>query len=469
MVYLVGAGMGESDLITLRGISCIKKAEVIIYDRLADVSLLSYAGESCLLIYAGKQSGNHTMPQDEINSLLVKYGRDKTVVRLKGGDSFVFGRGGEEVNALIENGIDYELVPGVSSSYGASEYAGIPVTHRGAASSFHVITGHEQAGGETVNYDALAKLNGTLVFLMGLKNAKTISESLIRSGKNGDTKTAIISNAGTVKQKSITGTLKSLPEMAGKMQPPAVIVIGDVVGLQNEWYKPLQKKILTTGTKQINDNIKNSFGDIPVTEIPLIKITKINYEKFLETDLSAYSHIAFTSANGVSIFFDYLIKSGQDIRVLSNIEFAVVGSKTADRLKEYGINADIIPQIPNSRELAKELEKRGAKDVLLICAENGNASISCDRLPLYRTETDFGKKELLNLTAPDMDYIIFSSGSAARAYANMADCKTNAKLISIGNETTKVAKECRLAIYKTAPSSSAKSIYETIIGDESND
>lgn len=461
--------MGESDLITLRGINCIKRAEVIIYDRLADASLLSYAPSDSLLIYAGKQSDNHTIPQEEINSLLVKYGKDKCVVRLKGGDSFVFGRGSEEVNALIENGIDYELVAGVSSSYGAAEYAGIPVTHRGVASSFHVITGHEQAGGETVNYDALANLNGTLVFLMGLKNAKAISENLIRCGKSGDTKAAIISNAGTVKQKSITGTLKSIPEMAGKIEPPAVIVVGDVVGLQNEWYKPLQKKILTTGTKQINENIKKSFGDIPVTEIPLIKITKINYNKFLETDLTKFSHIAFTSANGISIFFDYLIKSGNDIRALANTKFAVVGSKTADKLKEYGINADIIPQIPNSRELAKELDRCGAKDVLLICAENGNANMDCTKLPLYRTETDFGKKELLNLTAPDMDYIIFSSGSAARAYAEMAEQKTNAKLISIGNETTKAAEKCGLAIYKTAPSASAKSIYETIIGDESND
>ena len=461
--------MGESDLITLRGINCIKKAEVIIYDHLADASLLSYAPDNCLLIYGGKQSGNHTMPQDEINSLIVKYGQGKTVVRLKGGDSFVFGRGGEEVNALIENGINYELVAGVSSSYGAAEYAGIPVTHRGVASSFHVITGHEQAGGGTVNYDALAKLNGTLVFLMGLKNVKTISENLIRGGKGGDTKAAIISNAGTVKQRSVTGTLKSLPEMAGKIKPPAVIAIGEVVGLQNEWYRPLQKKILTTGTKQINENIKKSFGDIPVTEIPLIKITKINYDKFCETDLTAFSHIAFTSANGVGIFFDYLIKSGQDIRSLANTKFAVVGSKTADKLKEYGINADLIPQIPNSSEMAKELEKRGAENVLLICAENGNASMNCTKLTLYRTEADFGKKQLLNLTAPDMDYIIFSSGSAARAYAEMAEQKTNAKLISIGNETTKAAEKCGLAIYKTAPSASAKSIYETIIGDESND
>lgn len=469
MVYLVGAGMGESDLITLRGINCIKKAEVIIYDRLADASLLSYASDGCLLIYAGKQSGNHTMPQYEINSLLVKYGKDKFVVRLKGGDSFVFGRGGEEVNTLIENGIDYELVSGVSSSYGAAEYAGIPVTHRGVATSFHVITGHEQTGGETVNYDALAKLNGTLVFLMGLKNSKAISENLIRSGKSGDTKAAIISNAGTVKQQSITGTLKSLPEMAGKMQPPAVIVVGDVVGLQNEWYKPLQKKILTTGTKQINDNIKKAFGDIAITEIPLIKITKINYDKFLETSFSDYLHIAFTSANGVNIFFEYLIKSGQDIRRLANTKFAVVGSKTADKLKEYGINADIIPQIPNSRELAKELEKRGAKDVLLICAENGNANMDCKKLPLYRTETDFGKKELLNLTAPDMDYIIFSSGSAAGAYAEMAEQKTNAKLISIGNETTKNAEICGLTIYKTAPYATAEGIVKTILEDIGND
>ena len=465
MVYLVGAGMGESDLITLRGISCIKKAEAIIYDRLADVSLLSYAPDDCLLIYAGKQSGNHTMPQEEINSLLVKYGRDKTVVRLKGGDSFVFGRGGEEVNALKENGIAYELVPGVSSSYGAAEYAGIPVTHRGVATSFHVITGHEMADGETVDYCALAKLNGTLVFLMGLKNAKTISENLIRNGKDGDTKAAIISNAGTVKQQCIAGTLKTLPDIAGRAQPPAVIVIGDVVELQTEWYKPLRKKILTTGTKQINENIKKAFGDVAVTAIPLIKITEINYDKFLETDLTAFSHIAFTSANGVSAFFKYLIKSGQDIRSLANIKFAVVGNKTAGKLKEYGINADIVPKISNSSELAKELENCGAKDVLLICAENGNANIDCDKLPIYKTEPDFGKKELLNVTASDMDYIIFSSGSAAQAYSEMTDGKTNAKFISIGAATTKAAKECGIEIYKTAKISDAECIAETILGD----
>ena len=154
---------------------------------------------------------------------------------------------------------------------------------------------------------------------------------------------------------------------------------------------------------------------------------------------------------------------------MANTKFAVVGSKTADKLKEYGINADLIPQIPNSRELAKELEKRGAKDVLLICAENGNASMDCTKLPLYRTEMDLGKKELLNLTAPDMDYIIFSSGSAARAYAEMAEKKTNAKFISIGNETTKAAGKCGLTIYKTAQTSTAEEIVKTILEDMSND
>lgn len=461
--------MGDCELITLKGLKYIQRAEVIIYDRLAAPSLLNYAAEGCLLIYAGKQSGNHHISQEELNKLLVKYGKDRCVVRLKGGDSFVFGRGGEEINALTENGIEYELVPGVSSCYGAAEYAGIPVTHRGAATSFHVITGHEKNGGETVDYKALAKLSGTLVFLMGLSNAKVISENLIKNGKGGDTKTAIISKAGTVKQKSVVGTLKELPQMADKTISPAVIVVGDVVGFQNEWYKPTRKAILTTGTKQINANIKKAFGDIPVTEISLIKITRINYDKFRDTQLTQFSHIAFTSANGVDTFFDYLIKSGRDIRAIAKIKYAVVGDRTAAALRKYGITADIVPNEHNSAALCEILTGENIQNVLVVCAEDGAANLPYAKLELYRIETDYGKSELLNLTAPDMDYIIFSSGSAARAYTEMIECKTKAKLISIGNETTKAAKKSGMEIYKTAKEATAEGIAKTILGDDNDD
>ena len=182
MVYLVGAGPGDSGLITQKGLECIKKADVIIYDHLANPTLLSYAKNDCKLIYAGKIAGNHHMVQEEINKTLVEHSRFGNVVRLKGGDPFIFGRGGEEIIALIENNIDYEIVPGISSCYSAAEYCGIPVTHRGVATSFHVITGHEKVGNETVNYSALAKLSGTLVFLMGLSSAENISNKLIENG-----------------------------------------------------------------------------------------------------------------------------------------------------------------------------------------------------------------------------------------------------------------------------------------------
>ena len=181
MVYLVGAGPGDSGLITQKGLECIKKANVIIYDHLANPTLLSYAKNDCKLIYAGKIAGNHHMVQEEINKTLVEHSRFGNVVRLKGGDPFIFGRGGEEIIALIENNIDYEIVPGICSCYSAAEYCGIPVTHRGIATSFHVITGHEKVGNETVNYSALAKLSGTLVFLMGLSSAENISNKLIEN------------------------------------------------------------------------------------------------------------------------------------------------------------------------------------------------------------------------------------------------------------------------------------------------
>lgn len=216
MVYLVGAGPGDCGLITQKGLECIKNAEVIVYDHLANPTLLNHANENCLLIYAGKIAGNHHMVQEKINDTLVKYGKTQNIVRLKGGDLFIFGRGGEEVTALAKNYIPYEIVPGVSSCYGAAEYCGIPVTHRGVATSFHVITGHEKSGSETVDYSALAKLKGTLVFLMGLAFAQNISARLIENGKAETTPTAIISSGTTENQKCVTGTLKDIPEMAKK-------------------------------------------------------------------------------------------------------------------------------------------------------------------------------------------------------------------------------------------------------------
>ena len=476
MVYLVGAGPGDSGLITQKGLECIKKADVIIYDHLANPTLLSYAKNDCKLIYAGKIAGNHHMVQEEINKTLVEHSRFGNVVRLKGGDPFIFGRGGEEIIALIENNISYEIVPGISSCYSAAEYCGIPVTHRGVATSFHVITeSAKKSEMETVNYSALAKLSGTLVFLMGLSSAENISNKLIENGKSENTPVAVISSGTTPRQKCVTGTLNNLSALAKQMTSPAIILVGDVVNLKQDWFKQKNTKILTTATPLMNKSIKNAATDFDITELPLIKTVPINFDLFSKADIAHFSHIVFTSANGVKIFFEYLQKSKTDIRTLRDTKFAVVGKKTADALASYGIYADMVPQIHSGLELARLMCEKCSKNdnILLIRAENGVSTIpntlsenniNFTDMHLYRTETDNSKQELLNLCLNDTDYVILSSGSAAKAFSEMADT-SNVKLISIGNETTKSAEKCGLKIYKTADNATAESIIDCIKED----
>lgn len=469
MVYIVGAGTGDSSLITLKGIKCIKNADVIVYDHLVNPTLLSRAKDDCQLIYAGKISGNHHMAQEKINETLLKYGGTLNVVRLKGGDPFIFGRGAEEAEYLAENNIPYEIVSGISSCYAAAEYSGIPVTHRGISSSFHVITGHEKNGEETINYSTLAQLNGTLVFLMGLSHAENISKKLIDGGKDKDTKTAVVSNGTTERHKCVTGTLKDLPQLAAQVSSPAVIIIGDVVGLKCDWFKPSNIKILATGTPIMNESLRNTGTEI--TEIPLIKAVPQNIDLFRKTNLRDFSHIAFTSANGVEIFFNYMKQTNIDIRILGNTKFAVVGKKTAGALEKKGIFADIIPAEHSGTCLAKQFSE--CKNLLLIRAQNSSneltdilleKNIKFLDLKLYRTETDFSKKELLNLCEADMDYIIFSSGSAAKAFTELSNRTSNAKFISIGKGTTKVIEKYGLKIYKTAETPDAEGIIKCIKG-----
>lgn len=473
MVYLVGAGPGDSALITLKGLKKIKNADVIVYDKLVNPTLLNYAKEDCLFIYAGKIAGNHHMEQDKINEILVKYGGTQNVVRLKGGDPFVFGRGGEEAACLDENNISYEIIPGISSCYSVAEYCGIPVTHRDAANSFHVITGHEKGDNEHVNYSSLASLNGTLVFLMGLSSAENIAKRLMDSGKSPFTPAAVISDGTTQKQRHITGTLKFLPNMAKHMSSPAVIIIGNAVNLQKTWFEPSGIRILTTGSRVINSQIKAISEDFDVTEISLIKTVAINYDIFEKTDLKQFTHIIFTSSNGVNIFFEYMKKSKFDSRIFRDTKFAVVGQQTARSLEEKGIYADIIPQKHSGQYLAKELcaQCSESDNLLLVRAENAarnipnllkQSNISFTDISIYRTETDFAKKELLNLCIDNVDYVVFSSGSAAKAFNEMAENECGAKFISIGKETTKEAEKHGIKIYKTACYPSAEGIIECV-------
>ena len=239
-VYLVGAGPGDYKLLTLKGLECIKKADVIVYDRLANKNYLKEAKENCEFIYVGKASSNHTLPQDDINRVIADKAKEgKIVTRLKGGDPYVFGRGGEEGELLKEEGIEFEVVPGITSAIGGLCYAGIPITHRDYASSFHVITGHlrdDDKENPEINWNALANTNGTLVFLMGVANLQKISSNLIKEGKSKDTPVALISWATRSNQRVITSTLENVYETAVRenVKPPTLIAVGDVVELRDK-------------------------------------------------------------------------------------------------------------------------------------------------------------------------------------------------------------------------------------------
>ncbi|MBQ2924613.1 MAG: uroporphyrinogen-III C-methyltransferase, partial [Anaerotignum sp.] len=319
-VYLVGAGCGDPELITWKGLNLLRKCDVVLYDDLVAPKLLEETKKDCEWIFVGKRYGKHSLPQKETNALLIEKAKEgKTVVRLKGGDPFVFGRGGEEILALQAENIPYEVVSGVTSSIAVPAAAGIPVTHRKMARSFHVITGHTAADGETTlteNLDVLAKLEGTLVFLMGLHHLEEICEGLINGGKNEKTPAAVISGGTTPRQKTVRANLGELAEKTreAELEAPAVIVIGETAGMDfaGTIPRPLYGvKIGVTGTKSITRKMRDRLEEMgaAVTEMDYSTIVPYRENTHLEAELqrvSDYPWAVFTSPNGVEIFFDYL-------------------------------------------------------------------------------------------------------------------------------------------------------------------
>ena len=281
-VYLVGAGPGDAGLITVNGMNAIKKADVIVYDRLANPKLLKYNQKSAKLVYVGKASKEHTMKQEDISQLLVDEAlAGKTVVRLKGGDPYVFGRGGEEGQLLYQNNVDFEIIPGITSGIGGLAYAGIPITHRDHASSLHLITGHLKSEEDELNYDALAKLDGTLVFYMGVANLKNIAKGLCDSGKDPKTPVALISWATHPSQKTITTTLDEIinDRFTDEVRPPSLIAVGTVINLKKELdffeSKPLHsKRVIVTRARNQASSLVEALEDLGamVIECPSIKI-----------------------------------------------------------------------------------------------------------------------------------------------------------------------------------------------------
>lgn len=489
-VYLLGAGPGDMGLLTQRCLECLRTADVIVYDSLVSGSLLNEAKEDAELIYAGKRASNHHLKQDETNELLVKKALEgKTVARLKGGDPFIFGRGGEEAEELQKAGIEFEIVPGISSSYAAAAYAGIPVTHRDFASSFHVITGHESntKEGLVLNYELLAREEGTLVFLMGLNNLPHITKELIAKGKDPDTPAAVIQEGTTARQIIAKGTLKTIEEKVKEagIVTPAVILVGEVVSLQEKlcWFgrgSLFGVRVLLTGTEAMcrkQQEVLREEGAEAIS-FSLIRTKRLRSEKLSQAieKISSYTWLVFTSSNGVELFFDELKENHKDMRSLWNIRFAVIGSGTKDALEAKGIYADFVPTRYSSRDLAAEwIPGLTSHDhILLLRAEEASTEltkaletggITYEAIPLYTTQADRRKEEELKRMLPKVDYITFASASAVKAFVGMAGDleQLTAKVICIGPVTEQAAAEAGLRVHQSAVTYTAEGIRDVLL------
>lgn len=458
--YIIGTGPGDEELLTLKAKRVINECTAVLYDRLVSNNILNYLNEDCEIYYCGKEPGAHYKTQEEINDMIVKLAKEGHIVgRIKGGDPYVFGRGGEEVIACREAGIEFEVIPGVTSPIAVLNYAGIPITHRAIAQSFHIVTGMS-AKDLNVNYEALAKENGTLVFMMGLSNIDRITSELIKYGKDRNTKAAVVMRGTSSKQKKVIGNLENIGDKAreANLQSPCIIVIGDVVSLENElsWYenKPLfGKNICITRSKEQSKDLKIELKKLgaEVTEINSIVI-KDTSDKLdsIKDDLSIFDHILFTSVNGVNKFFDYLVKEKIDVRnikaKISSIGKATtkalemrgiipfktsrefVGEKLFDTIKPFIKEGDriLIPSSSKSRPfLAEELKKLGA---------------IVTKINVY----DVTKGEVKNTKAFDeVDAILFTSPSTFENMKEMVGLdKIKEKIcIAIGPITNKALNE----------------------------
>lgn len=480
IVYLIGAGPGSPDLITVKGRKCLQKADVIVYDYLASESLLSLAGEDAETIYAGKKSGRHSMSQEEINNLLIEKAKEGlTVARLKGGDPFIFGRGGEEAMELSRAGITFEIVPGVTSAVAVPAYAGIPLTHRGYSSTVCFITGHEDPTKEesSINWSALSESSGTLVFLMGIGNLEKIARKLIDGGRPSDSPVVVIGNGTMPNQRTITGTLANISKKVkdADLTPPGVIVVGDVVNLRGHlnWFesRPLfGKRILVTRPEDQATGFIMALSGLGAQCLLFPTIEIIPPESWGELDraiegLSRYDWILFTSVNGVAHFFARLDVAKKDTRHLNGIKIGAIGPKTAAALMDRGINPDLIPDTYRAEEMVEALKGYpiNGKRVLLprpaIARDSIPKSLKSlgalvDEVEAYQTvQPEYSQDQLGGLFKKGkIDMITFTSPSGVTNFLALLEGKPIYEEISkvgvacIGPVTAQKAKEVGLKV-----------------------
>ncbi|WP_417914077.1 uroporphyrinogen-III C-methyltransferase [Candidatus Electronema sp. JM] len=456
-VYLVGAGPGDPGLITLRGKFLLERAEAVVYDHLANVKLLAHAPAEAELIYVGKKSNQHTLPQEGINRLLVELGlAGKRVVRLKGGDPFIFGRGAEEIEELVKAGIPFEVVPGVTSATAAATYAGIPITHRDYTASVAFVTGHEADGKEESNiaWDKLATGAGTIIIYMGIKNLPLISQKLIENGRSPDTPVAVVRWASTPQQRSVVGTLATISEVVAqaKITPPALVIVGEVVKLRGiiDWYehRPLfGKRIAVTRTREQASELVSKLEEYGAEclEYPTIHIEPVADCSIIDAaleNMAAYHWLLFTSLNAVTYFFKRLHEKGLDSRALAPCKIGAVGKTTADEIGKYGLRADMIPEKFTGEGLAEALIAAGeaqgkrfllpralkAMETLPELLEDAGGSVTV--APVYQNVPPQGRKDELRkrLLERGIDVVTFASSSAVTNFLDMVDAQDEAEL-----------------------------------------
>ena len=470
-VYLVGAGPGDAGLLTLRGAELLRRADVVLYDSLVNRDLLRVAPPSAEFIARGK---NMAMPQEEIIALLIDRARaGKCVVRLKGGDPYIFGRGGEEAEALAAAKIHFEVVPGVSSVVAAPNYAGIPLTHRAHCSSFTVFTGHENPADAATDlrYDQIAKIPGTKVVLMGTEHLDDWTKSLIAHGMSPDTPVAMVHWGTMGKQKSVSGSLATIAALAvsEKISPPVLTVIGDVVKLRKKlnWFEErpfFGRRIVVTRAlgKADAPSLPKRLAELgaDVLEVPAIRIAlPTDHNDIVDAllELNAYDWLVFTSANGVVAFFDLFFKRFKDLRDLGGARIAAVGPATAAKLRELHLQVDLMPDEALGRKIAEALAKFESVENLKICllrAEAANTDLPraleefgaiVDDIAVYRTvaETEDPAGAGADLLEHGADWVTFTSGSTVEHFHARFDLPKltkkfpQLKLASIGPETSK--------------------------------
>ncbi len=468
----MGAGPGDAGLLTMRGAELLARADVVAYDALLNKDLLRLAPKTAEIIYAGKRSNDHAMPQGELNDLLVAKAREgKTVVRLKGGDPYIFGRGGEEAAELAAAGIPFEVVPGVSSTSAALNYAGIPLTHRDFCSSYTVITGHDdpEKYGAGVDWAQVAKIPGTKVILMGVARIGELAAKLIENGMSPKTPVAMVRWGTTGRQQSIEGTLVTIAEVVEKTKfaPPAVTVIGDVVKLRGKlnWFesRPLfGRRIVVTRTREQASQLSRRLAELSadVLEIPTIKIVPTDRKADLADallELNSYDWLVFTSPNGVTMFFESFFKAFEDLRDIGGVRIAAVGPATATKLKEFHLKVDLMPDEYVAAKIAgafASFETIENLKILLMRAEVATPELPqalealggiVDDVACYKTvpETEDVNGVAARLLEEGADWITFTSSSTVENFHARFDLPEllkkypQMKLASIGPETSK--------------------------------